>query len=491
MSVPGAFLKSLHPKGAAPRVAGIGNAVPDGIATMQPTVSAYDAIVLAPDADEIVARGRIQTMIAKARTSLADDGIVYAIVPPLHRWRLAAQLRAHGFPAVQTYLQPVSGRTWLLCPVNSQGLRVMRTTWPLSPRWKAIERMLSLSRWSAPLLSQLLPSVVLVARKDKAGTDYWLSAASGQTVQPLIATSWRSNQGGAVVFAIPVAGGQPQVLAKYNSGNRAESTMSEADALHLLFPASTPSSLRLPRPLGNAGNDWSLQSVVSGRTLAMLLNEDGTGFDLLRDSVRRAILAWNLESCARTVLVPDLVDRWLMEPLDVIARDLGPDHDYRRRLEIAARSLLGRKVTIVAAHNDCSVANLIWDARQGLGLIDWETATADAPPLGDLAYSLCDLEHHSQGVDDRTAAFRSCFVAGAGADASSRSRFVQDAITWKSAVGDEWPWLSLAFHACWLMHARNEKLADSGKERPFLSIVQEMARWPQLTPPAWSVSLPD
>lgn len=487
MSVPQAFLNALHPEGSAPRIAGIGNAVPDGIASAQSAAASADAIILAPDAGEIATRGQIRSMVAKARTALADHGIVYAIAPPLHRWRIAAQLRAHGFRSVRTYLQPISGRTWLLCPATAQGLHTMRTTWPLSPRWQTIEKLLRLFPSTGALLSQLLPSVVIVACREDAGSTHWLSAASGQPVLPLVATSWRSKQGSAVAFAIPVEGGEPQALAKYASGQRAESIISEADALALLSPAARRSGLRLPTPLGTAGGGWSLQSVVPGRPLAMLVREQGIDLEPIHAATSQALLAWNVETCTETVVDPDFIEHWLFEPYDVIARDLEPDHGYRNRLEVAARSLLGRKVTVVAAHNDCSAPNLIWDEQHGPGLIDWETATATAPPLGDLAYSLCDLAYQSQGLADRADAFRACFVSGAGAG----SRHLQDVIAWKNACGDEEPWLALAFHACWLMHARNEKLANNGKEHPFLSIVQEMARWPQLTPPVWSVGLPD
>ena len=129
-------------------------------------------------------------------------------------------------------------------------------------------------------------------------------------------------------------------------------------------------------------------------------------------------------------------------------------------------------IPFVAAHNDLTMANLLQDRKEGLGVLDWETASETGLPLTDLYYALVDAVVATDGNSDRLAAFESCFSPG-GEHRALLSQLQQRII---AGIGFPGELSFLCLHACWLQHAVNESnVAAASDARPFLQIVQWLA----------------
>jgi len=70
---------------------------------------------------------------------------------------------------------------------------------------------------------------------------------------------------------------------------------------------------------------------------------------------------------------------------------------YVEALHALAVRLEGRTVVLSAAHNDLTMANVLV-AGSGVGVVDWESASATAPPLADLWYALADGVSRAGGI---------------------------------------------------------------------------------------------
>ena len=133
----------------------------------------------------------------------------------------------------------------------------------------------------------------------------------------------------------------------------------------------------------------------------------------------------------------------------------------------------GSRLCTVAAHNDLTMFNVLLGRDRTLGIVDWEEATEEALPLMDLAYAAVDAVAAAGRYRDRVAAFHAAY----GRAGRSRDRI--EALTERLAARLRLPadLAELSFHACWLLHARNE-LRERGVDAggPFVQIVQQVMR---------------
>jgi hypothetical protein len=127
-------------------------------------------------------------------------------------------------------------------------------------------------------------------------------------------------------------------------------------------------------------------------------------------------------------------------------------------------------VSLVATHHDLTMANVLV-ADDGLGIVDWESATASGTPLADFCYAAADAVAARTGYRARLTAFTACFARD-GALAREVEQLGRQLAPGPAATHDP---LDLWFHTCWLQHADNELRRGLGGPRPFREIVGWLA----------------
>jgi aminoglycoside phosphotransferase (APT) family kinase protein len=100
-----------------------------------------------------------------------------------------------------------------------------------------------------------------------------------------------------------------------------------------------------------------------------------------------------------------------------------------------------------------------------LGVIDWESATDAALPLGDFHYATVDATAAASRYRNRTEAF----VASFGASIGEARRYEQQLVR---SLGLSERQAELCYHACWLRHATEE---PSRADSSFLEIARRIA----------------
>ena len=91
--------------------------------------------------------------------------------------------------------------------------------------------------------------------------------------------------------------------------------------------------------------------------------------------------------------------------------------------------------------------------------------------MGDIVYAAADFAAAVDGYRDRPSAFTECFAGGSPFAKECRAAVRRG--TERLEVSP--PLAEICFHACWLMHADNERRRNSGgtpAERPFLEILR-------------------
>jgi hypothetical protein len=194
--------------------------------------------------------------------------------------------------------------------------------------------------------------------------------------------------------------------------------------------------------------------------------------DLLYPILTR-IIDWLERWHRTTVIVRPLqmehLKQSLLTPLESLTPFLPGSEGYRDWLVGRVRAVVGVPVPFVATHNDLTMANIIWDGHELLGVLDWETGKAESWPLVDFYYALTDAVRIAAGCTGWLDAFKACFQPG-GSYATSTADW-QERL--RSAIGISPGLAERCFHACWLHHALNEhQVGHPGTTRPFLEIVR-------------------
>jgi hypothetical protein len=196
------------------------------------------------------------------------------------------------------------------------------------------------------------------------------------------------------------------------------------------------------------------------------------------EAIVRQLGGW-LEAWSRTTLHARradraLLDRWLLGPARRLADDFDDGAGYAAWLESLAEAVLGRSVPLVATHSDLTMSNVLIGPDGGLGVVDWEAATPDGLPLRDFCYAVVDATAARDGYRDRPAAFDRCF----GREGMPFVREIVGAL--RGAIELPGDLATIAFHACWLQHAEDERRKrEPGEALPFLGVARRAAalRW--------------
>jgi hypothetical protein len=278
----------------------------------------------------------------------------------------------------------------------------------------------------------------------------------------------------AVLHGFEENGREPSVILKVGLTERTRRARAhEATMLASLSGAASAAGADVPAIVAS---DPPLDGIVierglAGRPLAACLADDPALLPGVLDELAAWLERWHLGS--RTAAAPEgAIERVLASVRSVV-----PDLDaaataYLRRLEALCARQSRETITLVAAHNDLTMVNVLRGKSGRLGVVDWEVAGEQALPLMDFFYAAADAIAATSRYADRVLAFEAAFRSDA-----EIGRRVGALGTRLSGALDLPPDLAeLCFHACWLMHAANEKKSPNASgRRPFLGIVQRLA----------------
>jgi hypothetical protein len=163
------------------------------------------------------------------------------------------------------------------------------------------------------------------------------------------------------------------------------------------------------------------------------------------------------------------LSQYLLAPTAILAPLLEQGKAYQDWLTARCAMLRGWRAPFVATHNDLTMWNILLDEQGGIGVVDWETASAQGFPLVDFFYAVTDAVAAVRGYVDRPQAFAACFAPRGSYEhvVGRLLRRFRHAVEIPDAIAD------LCFHACWLHHAVNEHHSSgSSAPRPFFKIMQ-------------------
>jgi hypothetical protein len=422
-------------------------------------VSRLEALVevLHPDGaaiepgDVLVVPGR-SADAGRVAARLAPDGIAWIGVPPHARRSAGRELRSAGL---------IVAGCWLAWPPRSP-----RSLLPL--HGAAQDGALSGGLLEEALvrtslrLGAMAPGLGLVAQHRGARRPLsWLEAARAAGPSA-ISAGWHDPRDGLVVHC-------HGAVVKTTRPDARRDPLGEAAALRTLAAPARACGVETPDVLfaGAVGRRVALaETLLPGRRAAALVARDAHRLPGLLRRLSEWLACWHSATVRARPFTAHDAERFLLEP----ARALGPGWAAQLAgLERLAARLEGRDVPFAAAHNDLTTWNVLADDDR-LAVVDWEVATAEAPPLVDLDYLIVDAVAVARRVS-RPAAFARC--AADGAD----GRLARDlrGEAYRRAGMDE-EVIELARQACWLGHARNEaERAPAGAPRPFLAIAHALA----------------
>lgn len=314
-------------------------------------------------------------------------------------------------------------------------------------------------------VARLAPTTVVFRRRASRPLFAWLSTLLPEvaSASALVAPSWRRG-GATVVFRFAGSAG-PDCVVKIGGGAERES-----DALMLLGDGARAASARVPAVLERA-RIGDVNVVVETPVDGVPATRVALGAPRRARRLVRALAtwldAWNRSSAAPRALEREQLDRLVLAPARQLLPEVPAGPEHLARLERLVDACVGRKIALVAAHNDLTAANVLVDGRAAPAVVDWEEAEPQALPLGDLVYMVADFFAAVDGYRDRVRAF---------GDASALTRELLDAAARSNGLDADAVELCVA--ACWLRHAANERRergGDGATARPFLGILARVA----------------
>jgi len=475
----------LHPDAPPHRVLVIGNgSAASLIPSTRSTAGPADVVAIIPDLNEGRSNRWITRASLNARESMASDSLVVALGPPLFRARLARNLRQHGFSVTGSLLLlPNATEPNQLVPTSTAALRYALTALRTLPRpLSRLVKLLLANTSAAKLVSKLAPNVALIARYPASRPAMaWLDPPNAPPIEgdtAIVSLSWRNPTASAVVHRFSQASSFPTQVVKLGLDPPRRAAVDwENHQILSLGPSARDAGVRVPhvqRIVKKPGAIGLVQEPLSGTVAARLI---GRG-DLNPSAILEELGSWLARWTRDTTTVPsDGVTSWLDEMLETAAylsREL--KHGERYLGWLRERCAAPAVIPLVAAHNDLTMWNVIWDPGAPPGIVDWETASNAGLPTTDFVYAAVDARLAARRDGNRLAAFLSCFGSS-----SSNEQIGTLHHQIAEGVGMNIDAMELCFHAGWLQHALNESRTAPAVERgPFFEIVEWLATNPDV-----------
>lgn len=480
-------LELFHPDGEVAGVAVVGQGCPAVLIPRGRTDgNQLDLLIIAPTGPELRREGWLESALEAVVPRLAVDGIVYLLAAPSARATALRRLGRHGLHAeVAVAHVPDALTSSYLVPLDRDVAAMAFAE--VVPVWPRRRRLLSLVLRvpGAPrLLARALPSVAVIVRREAARPLFeWLTQLTGE----------RDGRLGVVVTGAPpesklvvLAGGlgTKQVPIAAKVAEVASSRLDrEAGILREIAPSARLTGVEVPKPAvvrRLSGRSLLLEDRLAGQVAAALLASRARAFPSVVCSVADWLDAWHRSTVVVRTLEPTELRRYVLEPAESLEGELQNGGAYVKWLTERTRAIAAAPFPLVGAHNDLTMFNVLV-RRNGLAVVDWESAAVERFPLTDLAYAAVDAAAAADRYEDRAMAFEDCLSSG-GRHVRLVGRLLRRLAT---AVGATEEAAELSFHACWLHHAANEQRdARIDTERPFVAILRQVAdrrhEWPGL-----------
>ena len=427
-----------------------------------------DLILLAPSEGERRDRGWRDEAVARAG-AVATDGLVVVagagreLAGPLEGAGLVEELRLAHLPDLATslYTFPLRG------PAADYALS---EAVPLSPSKRLAGRALA----GVGIVNRGRSSHVF-RRPGAAPLLGWLAALDSSTrpCTALIRRSWKPD--GATVIHRFSDEPAPDLVVKIGHESRLE-----AAALRNVAPGAATASVGVPAIIDETSlGDVPLlvESAVRGRLAPTELRGSPAAAASLMRAVAEWLSEWGAATVSRRSFGSGDAERHLLSKARALAGGWAGGERYLADVGALCEVCIGTELPFVAAHGDLTAANLLLGAGGSMSIVDWERASADGLPLTDLAYAMADFAAAAAGYEDRPAGYAACFEPGGSFLALARELLGTEA----RRLELEAPQAELCLHACWLLHADNERLnpEPGSAERPFLEILRRFAEGPR------------
>lgn len=463
-------LELLLPRGRVEHVLviGEGSAGPLLPAGADRGARAADLVLLVPRVHELRGREWLGQAALRAAEELAPGGAVYAIVPRGHRRRTRALLREAGLLVEWSFGHiPNTRRLRYLVPLEAPTWRYafgqLISSHPLARRL--------LGSLPMPLVGVLLPGVGILARRaDAASASDWVRRLVGGEAPPgpaIVGSGRRGGHGSSTIHFFAPREPAPWAVAKVRAGQSRE-----AGTLPRLGPAAAAAGARVPRLLAASHGDAvsvAVESIVAGTPAARALGRSPERLPAIAESIVDWLARWNRLSGSRARLDAAFLEQHVLLPAAAVQPHLPDAGPYVQALRGLCAALEGHETQLVAAHNDLTMWNVVLGEDGHLGVLDWETAEECALPLVDVFYALVDAVAASRRYASRREAHEACF--GEGGSRNGWAARLCERVA--AAAGADERLLELAYHACWLHHARNELAGGTAGE--FVQIAQTLA----------------
>jgi hypothetical protein len=454
-----------HPSGRPARRLAIGRAAP----SVPDLGGRFDVAIVAPDRAQAT-RKWLQEAVGLAASSLEADGVLWLIVPARRRGDARRIVRRAGLVPVGTVLMLQS---W---PRVTQLVSLAPT-----PVRDAAWRQLGWSSWAAgcaAAAASLRPGRALLRRAAPASALLgalhadvdplaWLAALDGSAPCAATATiSHRSDSRVAVVMRVPHGKDRPDLAVKVALDDTGIArTERERAALVAFSSAASAAGAAVPGPRAGTGPGVLATEAISGRLASYLLARDPDRMDSVATVVAAWLRRWNAATASAQSADMNLMNALLLAPVSRLAGAGVVTPPYVAAVEALAHRLEGTRVTVTAAHNDLTMANVLLDGDR-IGVVDWEAATARAAPLVDLWYALADaLARSTRGTHAQAV---SALAGPSDARPGTPTRLLAEAARALGLMRDQ---ELLSFHACWLHHAGNE-LERGTTDGPFTAVLR-------------------
>jgi hypothetical protein len=462
-------LELWHPSGVAPRRLSLGALAPPAHDCADPAEA--ELVVVAPAADELDPAWLARSLTVAARR-VSRDGLVWIVVPRRRRAAAEEAARRTGLHLIgAVILVPAWPGTAHFIPVDRHALRDAGVRHlGLDPRAARLLGALA----SQKLLRRALPGCALIAARRPAPAAFaWLGGAIGTAT---VSGGPRPNGRVATVLRFPPGAAAPDLVFKAALDPGGERRLRrEEEALQRLAGPARAAGAAIPATRAAPAPWLRGAEALRGRPAAALLARRPGRLGPVAMSVARWLDAWNRTTARTVAATPALLERILLAPAARVQHAGAAEPGYVDALRRLAARLADTSLVATAAHNDLTMAN-VYVSPNGIGVLDWETASADGLPLTDLWYALADAlaraarVSHARAVralvDGRPPAPRA--LARTPAEHAARLELTPDQAL-------------LGFHTCWLQHADTELSRGAGA-RPFLAVAAHVSQarllWP-------------
>lgn len=394
-----------------------------------------------------------EVVLARAAQDLAGiaglprDAVVYVLAAPRARRALLREAREQGFLPTAAFVHVRDGNAGAtLVQLDRRSLSYAATVLLPKPAWmRAVARVAP-----GPLLrvaASLFPHAGVACRRSDGAP---LAAWSGEGLRGALVLRATRRDGRDRRFLTSV---DRRVLVKLDPAEHERANLEQHAPVAARAGALVPQLVET----GAAPRDALAITLLPGRPASTAISSGELTPDAAIGRVGEWLLRWNRATAVPALVTEHLLERELFAPLRVL--EGGAPRGYRAWLEERSGEWLGAELPLVTAHLDLTMANVLV-GPEGIGVVDWAEARADALPLVDLFYAAADAAAATNAYADRVGAFRD-----GKHDADTRL---------SSELGVSPAIRELCFHACWLQHARNEALAGS-RETPFRRIVELVA----------------